>query len=91
MTIPQNIQDFEAACQDTIFSIVQSQAAYLLEHGKYQQLSYELPDGSIKVDEYVGPYGVGYIVQLHLDGWIKSIDFGPEGRSTDWHQEEVII
>ncbi len=88
MTIPQQVLDFETSCQNLVMDIVHQQINYLRTHRKYEQKVFIVPGGFIRVDEYLGPLGAGYIINLQFGDWHKSTDFGPEGRSMDWFLED---
>lgn len=49
-----------------------------------KQESLKKGNQTVWVDEYVGPRGAGYIINIEKKGKIKTIDKGPEGRSHDW-------
>jgi len=85
MTIPQEVLHFENNLHDMIFDLTQQQINHLYQHQKYQQQAFVVSGGLIRVDEYVGPLGAGYIINLQFGDWRKSSDYGPEGRSRDWH------
>lgn len=67
-------------------SIHDEQAAYLAQHGKYEQRPLQ---NGIAIDVYQGPQGHGYIVREEKNGQVKQTDYGPEGRSHDWRNQDA--
>lgn len=94
---PPNQTELDQATS-TIWGQVQAdQAAYIAGASQYQQsligtVAVAFP-GELNraVDEYVGPYGVGYQVRFEYrqDGklWQKVMSYGPEAwRSHGWQE-----
>ncbi len=74
-------------------SAQQSYEQFTQKYFSTNPIAYQLESGqayTIKVDEYVGPTGKGYIINFDsvIDGvkYNKGIDKGVESRSLDWHE-----
>lgn len=69
--------------------IKDAQEAWFLIHNKYhyaQPTSQDFdPSVLVRVDEYNGPDGKGYLVVISSDTHIKTLNFGPETeREVPW-------
>lgn len=70
-------------------SLKSEQEENFSREGKYKQKFPEIVDGvETWTDEYVGPFGKGYIIhEVKTEEGVKygrATDYGPEKRSTDW-------
>lgn len=53
--------------------------------GRYRSVEALTQNGiSLRIQEYLGPLGAGWMVYAEADGCIRAWDMGPEGRSADW-------
>lgn len=89
MTLPQAVIDKEAALQAVIQDIEDAQEAFKALNGKYQQTFSTNGDADIFCHEYKAPEGLGYIIYAKVGNWIKAVDKGLSGRSSDWR--EVVV